>query len=146
MLISGWEQGAVDTGKHESLYNVRCWVEKWDGRYEVRREESFAGFEMGMTIDDFQIAGIRHDVIESLISAVIALGPRFCRWKILSVSCQKVLVLLQLLIPLVAWSVVNVTADVNDFRLISLDASRVSREDMCLPWFDAYVCSATSNW
>ena len=40
------------------------------GRYEVHREESLPGFRMGMTIDDFQIAGIRHDVTESLKSAV----------------------------------------------------------------------------
>ena len=38
------------------------------GRYEVPREESLPG--LGMTIDDFQIAGIRHDVTESLKSAV----------------------------------------------------------------------------
>ena len=40
--------------------------------------------------------------------------------------------LLQLLFPLVTWFVVNVTADVNDFRLISLDTSWVSREEVCL--------------
>ena len=47
------------------------------GQYEVHREESLPGF--GMTID-YQIAGIRHDVMVSLKSAVrylIALGPRF---------------------------------------------------------------------
>ena len=52
------------------------------GRYEVPREESLPGLGIGMTIDDFQIAGIRHDVMESLKSAVrysIALGPRFFR-------------------------------------------------------------------
>ena len=50
------------------------------GRYEIPREESLPGFGMGMTIDDFQIAGIRHDVTESLNSAVrysIALRPWF---------------------------------------------------------------------
>ena len=41
--------------------------------------------------------------------------------------------LLQLLIPLVTWSVVNVSADVNDVRLISLYTSRVSREEVCQP-------------
>ena len=35
------------------------------GRYEVSREESLPGLGIGMTIDDFQIAGIRHDVTES---------------------------------------------------------------------------------
>ena len=52
------------------------------GRYEVPREESLPGLGIGMTIDDFQIAGIRHDVTESLMIAVrysIALGPRFFR-------------------------------------------------------------------
>ena len=52
------------------------------GLYEVPREESLPGLGIGMTIDDFQIAGMRHDVTESLKSAVrhsIALGPRFFR-------------------------------------------------------------------
>ena len=47
-----------------------------------QQQESLPGLWMGMTIDDFQIAGIRHDVTESLKSAVrysIALGPRFFR-------------------------------------------------------------------
>ena len=40
------------------------------GRYKVHREESLSGFGMGMTIDDFQIAGIRqHDVTGSLKGA-----------------------------------------------------------------------------
>ena len=52
------------------------------GRYEVPREESLSGLGKGMTIDDFQIAGSRHDVTESLKSTVrysIALGPTFFR-------------------------------------------------------------------
>ena len=51
-------------------------------RYEVPREESLPGLRIGMTIDDFQITGIRHDVTELLMSAVrysIALGPRYFR-------------------------------------------------------------------
>ena len=38
--------------------------------------------------------------------------------------------------PLVICSVVNVTADINDFHLISFDTSRVSREEVvnCLLW------------
>ena len=49
-------------------------------RYEVPKEKSWPGFGIEMTIDDFQIAGIRHDVAESLKSAVkysIALSQRF---------------------------------------------------------------------
>ena len=57
------------------------------------REVSLPGFGIGMTMDDFQIDGIRQDVLEMLKSAVR--------------------------------SVVNVTAEVNDFRLMSLDTNRV---------------------
>ena len=56
------------------------------GRYEVPREESFPGLRIWMTIDDFQIAGIRQDVTESLKSVVrysIALGPGSFRWFLL---------------------------------------------------------------
>ena len=40
------------------------------GRYEFPREESLSGLGIGITIDNLQIAGIRHDVTESLKSAV----------------------------------------------------------------------------
>ena len=60
--------------------------------------------------------------------------------KMLSLSGPKTRVLLQLLIPLVTLSVVNVTAEVNDFRLISLDTNRVSRVDVCLPSFEVANC------
>ena len=53
-----------------------------NGRYEVPREESLTGLGIEMAIGDFQIAGIRHDMTESLQSAVryaIILGPRFFR-------------------------------------------------------------------
>ena len=52
------------------------------GRYKVPREESLPGLGIGVTIDDFQIYGNRHDVTESLKSAeryFIALGLRFFR-------------------------------------------------------------------
>ena len=58
----------------------------------------------------------------------------------LSLSGPNAWVLLQLLIPLVTWSVVNVTAEVNDFRLISLDTNRISREDVYLPSFEVVNC------
>ena len=45
------------------------------GRYEVPREESLSCFGMGMAINDFQIAGIRHDVTESLKCAVRYQSP-----------------------------------------------------------------------
>ena len=93
------------------------------------REESLPGFGIGVTLDDFQIDGIRQDVTESLKSAVrysIPLDPRCFSWKMLSLSGPKARVLLQLLIPLVTWSVVNVTAEFNDFRLISLPGRSVS--------------------
>ena len=40
------------------------------GRYDVPCEESLPGFGIGMTMDDFQIAGIRQVVTESLNRAV----------------------------------------------------------------------------
>ena len=58
----------------------------------------------------------------------------------MSLSGSKALVLLQLLIPLMTWSVVNVTADINDFRFISLDTIQVSREEVYLPSFDVVNC------
>ena len=61
----------------------------------------------------------------------------------LSLSGPKARVLLQLLIHLVTWSVVNVTAEVNNFRLISLDTNRVSREEVCLPRFEVVNCRLT---
>ena len=41
-------------------------------RYEVPREVCLPGFGTGMTIDDFQISGIRHGLTKSL---KIKLGP-----------------------------------------------------------------------
>ena len=76
------------------------------GRYEVPRAASLPGLGIGMTIDDFQITGIRHDVTESLKSVVrytIVFGPSFFGLNILSLSGPKALVLLQLLIPLITW-------------------------------------------
>ena len=58
----------------------------------------------------------------------------------LSLSGKKARVLLQLLIPLVTWSVVNVTAEVKDFRLISLDTDRISREEVSLSSFEVVNC------
>ena len=64
---------------------LTAWQSSEIGRYEIHREESLSSLGIGMTIDDFQIAGIRHDVTESLKSSVIysiVFGPRFFRWKI----------------------------------------------------------------
>ena len=75
-------QVCVDSGKHESLHNFLCRSEYEIGRYEDPRDESLPGLGIGMTIDDFQIAGIQHDVTESLKNSVrysITLGTRFFR-------------------------------------------------------------------
>ena len=45
------------------------------GRYKVPREKSLPGSEIGMTIDDFQIAGMRR----SAVRYSIALGTTFIR-------------------------------------------------------------------
>ena len=58
----------------------------------------------------------------------------------LSLSGPKAWVLMQLLIPLVTLFVVNVTAEVNDCRLISQDTNLVSREEVCLPSFEVVNC------
>ena len=42
--------------------------------------------------------------------------------------------------PLVTWSVVNITAEVSDLRLISLDTNRVSREEVFLPSVEVVNC------
>ena len=89
------------------------------------------------------VDGIRQDVKESLNSAVrysIPLDPRCFRWKMLSLSGPKARMLLQLLIPLVTWFVLNVTAEVKDLPLISLDTNRVSREEVCLLSFEVVNC------
>ena len=113
------------------------------GRYDVPCEESLPGLGMGMTNEVFQIEGIRLDLKESLKRAVrysVALGPRFFKWKMLSRSGPKALLLLQLLIALVTIAVVNVGAVSSDFLLASLDTYRVSCEEECMPSFDVVNC------
>ena len=58
----------------------------------------------------------------------------------LNLSDPMARVFLQPLIPLVTWSVVNVTAEVNDIRMISLDTNRVFRGEVCLPRFEVVNC------
>ena len=61
------------------------------------REQSLPGFGIGMTMDDFQIDGIRQDVTESLKSAVrysIPLEASCFMWKMPSLSGPKARVLL----------------------------------------------------
>ena len=60
--------------------------------------------------------------LKSAVRYSIALSQRCFRWKMMSLSGPKARMLLKLLIPLVTWSVVNVTAEVNDFRLIGLES------------------------
>ena len=130
----------VDDWMQKSLHNFRCWTEERDRPIRSAERGVLAWFR---DWDDFQIDGIRQDVTESLKSAVrysIPLDPICFRWKLLSLSGSKAQVLLHLLIPLVTWSVVNVTAKVNNFRLISLDTNRVSREKVCLPSFEVVNC------
>ena len=40
----------------------------------------------------------------------------------------------------VSWHVVNITAEVNDIRLISLHTNWVSREEVCLTSFEVVNC------
>ena len=71
-------------------------------------------------------------VTERLKRAVMysmALGPRFFKWKMLSLSGPKALLFLQLLIALLTRSVVNVRA--KDFLFVSLVTNRVSPSLTC---------------
>ena len=84
-------------------------------------EESLPGLGMGMTNEVFQIEGIRLDWKASLKRAVrylVALGPRFFKWKMLIRSGPKALLLLQLLIALVTIAVVNIVSVSCDFFLL----------------------------
>ena len=96
-----------------------------------------------MINEDFHIAGIRQLVIERLKRAVIYsinLGPRFFKWKMLSLSGPKTLLFLQLLIALVTMSAVNVSAISIGFLLVSLVIKQVSLEEECLPSFEVLNC------
>ena len=70
----------------------------------------------------------------------MALGPRFFKWKMLSLSGPKALPFLQLLIALLTRSVVNVCAISMDLLFVSLVTNRVSLEEVCLPSFDVLNC------
>ena len=70
----------------------------------------------------------------------MALGPRFYKWKMLSLFGPKALLFLQLLIALLTRSVVNVCAISKDFLFVSIVTNRVSPEEVCLPSFDVLNC------
>ena len=94
------------------------------GLYEVPCDESLPGLGIGMTNEVFQIDGRRHDSSESLQSAVrwsVARGPRLFKWKMLRESGPYALLLLQLFIALVAWSLVNDYASSRYIRFTSFD-------------------------
>ena len=87
-------------------------------------DESLPGLGIGMTNEVFQIDGRRHDLRESLYSDIrcsVARGPRFFKWKILRESGPYALLLLQLLIALVTWSLVNDSASSRGIRFTSFD-------------------------
>ena len=74
-----------------------------------------------MTNEVFQID---EDLKESLYSAVrcsVARGPRIFKWKMLRESGPYALLLLQLLVTLVTWSLVNYSASSRDIRFTSID-------------------------
>ena len=70
----------------------------------------------------------------------IALGPRFFKWKMLSLSGPNVLLFLQLLITLITMSVVKVSTISIGFLLVSLVTNRVSLKEECLPSFEVLNC------
>ena len=70
----------------------------------------------------------------------IALGPRFLKWKMLSLSGPNALIFLQLLMALVTMSAVKVSAFSIGFLFVSLATNRVSLEEECLPSFEVLNC------
>ena len=70
----------------------------------------------------------------------MALGPRFFKWKMLSLFGPKALLFLQLLIAVLTISVVNGYVISKDFLFVSLVTNRVSLEKVCLPSFDVLNC------
>ena len=71
----------------------------------------------------------------------MALGPRFFKWKMLSLSGPNALLFLQLLIALrTVDPVVNVCAIFKDLLFVSLVTNRVSLEKVCLTSFDVLNC------
>ena len=66
----------------------------------------------------------------------IALGSRFFKCKMLSLSGSNALLFLKLLIALVTMSAVNVSAISIGFLFVSLVTNRVSVEEECLPSFE----------
>ena len=57
----------VDDGEYENLLTFAAVQRSEIGRYEVHRIESLPGFGVGMTIDDFQIAGIQFNRLGSKV-------------------------------------------------------------------------------
>ena len=74
---------------------------------------------------------------------LIALRPRFFKWKMLSLSGPNALLFLHLLIALVTMSAVKVSAISIDFLLVSLVTNRVILEDECMPSFEVLNCLST---
>ena len=70
----------------------------------------------------------------------IALGPRFFKWKMLSLSGPNAVLFLQLLIALITRSAVNVCAISIGFLLVSLVTNQVSLEEVCIPSFEVLNC------
>ena len=113
------------------------------GRYKIPMKVSLPDFGTGMINEDFHIAGIRQVVNERLKRAVmysVALGPRYLKWKILSLSEPNALLFLQILIVLLTRSVVNVCAIYKDFLFVSLVTNRVSLVKVCFPSFYVLNC------
>ena len=68
------------------------------------------------------------------------MGPKCFKWKMLSLSGPKALLLLQLLMALVTWAVVYVVAVSNDPHLTRRETFLVSGLEECLPSFDVVNC------
>ena len=70
----------------------------------------------------------------------IGLGPRFYKWKMLSLSGPNALLFLQLLVALITMSTMKVSAISIGFLLVSLITNQVSLEEECLPSIEMLNC------
>ena len=98
---------------------------RWGGYHRPVCVETVVG-----PLDYYSVEGWDRQQQQQCSEIFNRFGPKMHWVEDAELSGPKARVFLQLLIPLVTWSVVNVTAEVNDFRLISLDTKLVSRLEM----------------
>ena len=78
--------------------------------------------------------------LERAVIYSIALGPRFFKWKMMSLSRPNASLFLQLLIALITTSAVTVCAISFGSLLVSLVTNRVLLDEVCMPRIEVLNC------